>query len=126
MRMVLQACSMSAALLFIFSNCAGQQKDSSRVFTFVESMPEYPAGQEALFSYVKMNIDRSISCNGRVYVNFVIDTIGAIRNVKMLKGVGGPCDDEAMRVIKSMPHWKPGMQNGKKVEVYYNLPITFN
>jgi len=62
---------------------------------------------------------------GKVYVTFVVDKDGSIADVKVLRGIGGGCDEEAMRVVKGMPRWSPGKQRGKAVRVQYNLPINF-
>lgn len=63
---------------------------------------------------------------GRVLVGFVIEPDDSIANVKLLRGIGGDCAEEAMRIIKSMPKWKPGKQRGKKVRVSYQLPVFLN
>lgn len=62
---------------------------------------------------------------GAVYVTFVVEPDGNITNVKVLRGIGAGCDDEAIRVVKAMPKWKPGKQRGKSVRVQFNLPIRF-
>lgn len=62
---------------------------------------------------------------GTVYVQFVVEKDGSISDVKVLRGIGGGCDEEAVRVVKSMPKWKPGKQRGQPVRVYYTLPIDF-
>ncbi|MEZ4737873.1 MAG: energy transducer TonB [Flavobacteriales bacterium] len=67
--------------------------------------------------------DASIS--GVVYVTFVVGKDGKIGDAKVLRGIGGGCDEEALRVVRSMPAWKPGKQRGKPVTVQYNLPIHF-
>jgi len=60
-----------------------------------------------------------------VFVNFVVEPDGSVSNVKVLRGIGGGCDEEAMRVVKTMPKWKPGKQRGKAVRVSYTLPVVF-
>jgi protein TonB len=67
----------------------------------------------------------SAGISGVVYVTFVVDKDGKIKDVKVLRGIGGGCDEEAVRVVKNMPAWKPGKQRGKSVTVQYNLPIRF-
>ena len=62
---------------------------------------------------------------GRVFINFVVEIDGSITDVKVLRGIGGGCDEEAVRVVESMPKWKPGKQRGKPVRVSYNLPVKF-
>ena len=100
------------------------------IFQIVEEMPEYPGGEKKLLEYggksVKYpQIARESGIQGRVFVNFVIEPDGSVSNVKVLRGIGGGCDEEAMRVIKSMPKWKPGKQRGKAVRVTYTLPVNF-
>ena len=100
------------------------------IFTIVEQMPEFPGGTEKLFKYLGKNIEyppmaKDAGIKGKVYVTFVVDKDGSITDVKVLRGIGGGCDEEAVRVVKSMPKWKPGKQRGKSVRVQYNLPINF-
>lgn len=99
-------------------------------FTIVEQMPAFPGGEEELFKYLSKNIKypsmaRENGISGTVYVTFVVETNGDISDVKKLRGVGGGCDEEAIRVVKAMPGWSAGKQNGKPVRVQYNLPIKF-
>jgi protein TonB len=107
-----------------------EEVEEEQIFTIVEEMPSFPGGEAELFKYLGKNIkypqmatDAGIS--GVVYVTFVVDKDGKIRDVKVLRGIGGGCDEEAVRVVKSMPSWKPGKQRGKAVTVQYNLPIRF-
>jgi len=100
------------------------------VFTIVESMPEFPGGQKKLFEFLAKNTKfppaaKANSISGKVYVNFTIGKDGKIRDVKIIRGVHDLLDKEALRVVKSMPPWKPGKQRGKAVSVSYNLPINF-
>ena len=100
------------------------------IFQIVEEMPEYPGGEKKLLEYVGKSVKypqiaRESGIQGRVFVNFVIEPDGSVSNVKVLRGIGGGCDEEAMRVIKSMPKWKPGKQRGKAVRVTYTLPVNF-
>jgi protein TonB len=104
--------------------------EEEQIFTIVEEMPTFPGGEAELFKYLGKNIkypqmatDAGIS--GVVYVTFVVGKDGKITDVKVLRGIGGGCDEEAVRVVKSMPPWKPGKQRGKPVTVQYNLPIRF-
>jgi protein TonB len=101
------------------------------IFTIVESMPEFPGGgQEALFKYLQKTmkypqIAKENGIQGTVFVNFVVGKDGKIRDAKILRGVNKMLDEEAIRVVKAMPSWKPGKQRGKPVSVSYNLPIKF-
>lgn len=97
---------------------------------FVEQMPEFPGGQEALQKYLNANIRypsiaSEMGISGRVILQFVVDKSGKISNIKILRGIGGGCDEEAIRVVKTMPSWRPGRQNGKEVPVYFTLPVLF-
>lgn len=100
------------------------------IFQIVEEMPEYPGGEKKLLEYVGKSVKypqiaRESGIQGRVFVNFVIEPDGSVSNVKVLRGIGGGCDEEAVRVIKSMAKWKPGKQRGKAVRVSYTLPVNF-
>lgn len=100
------------------------------IFQIVEEMPSFPGGEQKLLEYVAKNtkypqIARESGIQGRVFISFVVETDGSISNVKVLRGIGGGCDEEAVRVIKSLPKWKPGKQRGKAVRVSYQIPVMF-
>jgi len=100
------------------------------VFHIVEEMPAFPGGEAKLMEYVGKNIKypqiaRETGIQGRVFIGFVVEPDGSVSNVKLLRGIGGGCDEEAMRVVKSMPKWKPGKQRGKAVRVSYQIPVFF-
>ncbi|MDO5315559.1 MAG: energy transducer TonB [bacterium] len=100
------------------------------IFKIVEEMPAFPGGEAKLMEYVAKNVKypqiaRETGVQGRVYVNFVVEPDGSVSNVSVLRGIGGGCDEEAIRVVKSMPKWKPGKQRGKAVRVSYMLPVNF-
>jgi protein TonB len=102
----------------------------AEIFTVVESMPEFPGGMGELMKYLAENIKypplaKESGIQGRVFINFVVEPNGSISNVKVLRGIGGGCDEEAVRVVSKMPNWKPGKQRGKAVRVSYNLPVKF-
>ncbi len=95
-----------------------------------EVMPEFPGGLSALYEFLKDNVNypdfaKQVGIQGTVYLCFVIEKDGFISNVEILRGIGGRCDEEAVRVVKSMPPWKPGRQMGRPVRVAYKLPIKF-
>jgi len=97
---------------------------------FVEKMPEFPGGELARIQFLKENIKypsiaTEMGISGRVILQFVVDKYGKISNIKVLRGIGGGCDEEAIRVAKLMPAWKPGSQNGRNVPVYFTFPIVF-
>ena len=100
------------------------------IFQIVEEMPAFPGGEQKLMEYVGKNIKypqiaRESGIQGRVFVGFVVEPDGSVSNVKLLRGIGGGCDEEAMRVIKNMPKWIPGKQRGKAVRVSYQIPVMF-
>ena len=102
----------------------------SKIFDVVEQSPEYPGGPEALMRYLSDNIRYPViaqenGIQGRVIVRFVVNKNGEISDVKVLRGVDPSLDKEAERVVKSMPKWIPGKQNGKAVNVYFTLPVNF-
>ena len=104
--------------------------DEGKVFTIVEEMPSFPGGEDKMLEYISRNIKyppvaRENNITGRVYVSFVVDKDGKIKDAKILRGIGGGCDEEALRVVKSMPDWKAGRQNGRSVQVQFNLPVNF-
>ena len=100
------------------------------IFQIVEEMPAFPGGEQKLMEYVGKNIKypqiaRETGIQGRVFIGLVVEPDGSVSNVKLLRGIGGGCDEEAMRVVKSMPKWKPGKQRGKAVRVSYQIPVFF-
>ena len=102
----------------------------AEVFTIVEEMPEFPGGMQKLAEYLAKNIKypqmaRESGIQGKVFITFVVEPDGSVSNVQVLRSLGGGCDEEAVRVVKSMPKWKPGKQRGKAVRVSYNLPVNF-
>lgn len=104
---------------------------TSEVFVIVEQMPEFPGGEEALYRFLSDSIHypaqaRESGIQGRVFIRFIVNKDGSLYDIKVLRGIGGGCDEEAVRVIKSMPKWIPGRQRNKAVPVQYNLPIKFS
>jgi len=105
--------------------------DTDEPLSIVEVMPTFPGGDQAMFKYfgTQAKYPEEAAENGikgAVYVAFVVERDGRISEVKVLRGIGGGCDEEALRVIKGMPNWIPGTQNGKAVRVRYNLPFRFH
>lgn len=99
-------------------------------FIIVENMPTFPGGEKKMLEYVAKNVKypqlaKEVGTQGRVFVSFVVEKDGSITNVTILRGIGSGCDEEAMRVVKSMPKWNPGLQCGRAVRVSCNLPINF-
>jgi periplasmic protein TonB len=107
-----------------------EEEEEVQIFTVVESMPGFPGGEAARIQYLNDNIKypqmaRESGIQGRVFVTFVVERDGSVTDVKVLRGIGGGCDEEAVRVIKNMPKWDPGKQRGKPVRVQFNMPILF-
>lgn len=104
---------------------------SNTIVGFADQMPEFPGGAGALIRYLSTHIKyphgaRENNIQGTVYINFVVDKNGAISNAEVQRGVGGGCDEEALKVISSMPAWSPGMQNHHPVNVRFMLPVKFS
>ena len=100
------------------------------VFVTVETMPQFPGGDIAVLEYIKNNLvypeaAKENGIQGRVVVSFVVEVDGSISEVTVVRGVDPQLDAEAIRLIKSMPNWKPGMQRGKPVRVKYQVPVRF-
>ena len=108
-----------------------EEEEEEVVFVIVESMPEFPGGQQALFKYLSENIKYPViaqenGIQGRVVCQFVVNKDGSIVDIEVVRSGGDPSlDKEAVRVIKSMPKWKPGKQRGKAVRVKYTVPVSF-
>lgn len=105
-------------------------EDPNKVYTIVEQQPEFEGGTSAMYKFINKNTKypataRRMGIEGSVFVSFVIDTEGKISEVQTVKGISADCDKEAMRVIQSMPRWKPGKQNGRAVKVRFVVPIKF-
>ncbi len=103
---------------------------SNKVFDVVEEMPSFPGGQGALMAFLNSNIKYPVvaqenGVQGRVIVGFVVERDGSITDVKVMRSVDPSLDREAQRVIKAMPKWKPGKQNGSAVRVKYTVPVVF-
>jgi protein TonB len=98
--------------------------------TWVPEMPVFPGGESELYHYLNKNLEypdvaKESNISGTVYLTFVVEKDGSISDVKILRGIGGGCDEEAIRVVKSMPPWTPGKNNGTPVRVRFNLPVKF-
>ncbi|MDO9255787.1 MAG: energy transducer TonB [Bacteroidales bacterium] len=102
-----------------------------KILTFIPNMPFFLGGNEALVRYIRNNIRYPLNAQesgiqGIVYTSFVVETDGSLSAIRILKGIGGGCDEEAIRLIKAMPNWIPGKQADKPVRVQYNLPMKFS
>ena len=99
-------------------------------FTFVEQMPSFPDGTEAMYKFIYDNIKypaiaRENGISGQVIVQFVVSKDGSITKARVARGIGGGCNEEALRIVNMMPKWKPGKHNGRTVPVTFTLPIKF-
>ena len=125
---------MSLMAVFCLSTVSAQKtvvsKKNQKVFDVVEQMPEFPGGMEALFKYMAENMKypedaKKQQVEGRVLVQFIVETDGSVSNTEVLMRVFPSLDAEAVRVISGMPKWIPGKQNGKAVRVKYTIPVSF-
>ena len=106
------------------------EPEEEEIFMVVEDQPEFPGGTAALLEYLRKNIKYPAICRenniqGRVLVTFIVNKDGAIVEPEVVKSVNPSLDKEALRVISSMPNWKPGSQRGKPVRVKYTVPVNF-
>jgi protein TonB len=136
---------LSVIFLFIFNTVFAEQNvliqnrsnhidtitvEEDPVFLAVENQPEFPGGLDSLNNFIARNVRyppkaRELGIEGKVYVVFVVEKDGSITNIKILRGVGQSCDEEAKRVVRLMPNFIPGKQNGRLVRVQYIIPINF-
>ena len=129
---LLATLSVLVLLFVVNTNATAQNKKAAndKVYEKVEVMPEFPGGDQAMMDFVAKNVvypqearDKEIS--GRVMVGFIVEKDGSISDAKVVKGIGGGCDEEAVRVVKAMPKWKPGKEKGKPVRVSFMMPFAF-
>lgn len=104
--------------------------EEEQVFVIVESMPEFPGGEAARLAYLNENMKypmmaRESGIQGRVFMTFVVEKDGSITDVRVLRGIGGGCDEAALKVVQNMPRWIPGKQRNVPVRVQFNMPINF-
>lgn len=108
-----------------------EEVKEDQIWVVVEEVAQFPGGEEALYKYLKdnivyPNIARQTGIEGKVYIRFVVEKDGSISNVKVMRDIGGGCGEEAMRVVKSMPKWKPAKQQTRTVRSEFNLPVNFS
>ena len=108
------------------------KEDENRpgVYIVVEQMPEFPGGDKEFHQFIADNVKypaeaKEKGIRGIVYVNFIVEPDGSISDIRVLRGIGGGCDEEAVRVVEYMPKFKPGIQNGEAVRVSYTVPVIF-
>jgi len=106
------------------------EEDDDEFFMVVENMPIFPGGDLGLMKYIQKHVKypaiaKEYNITGKVYVSFIVDKSGSVTNVKIVRGVDKNLDAEAVRVVKSLPKYKPGKQRGKAVRVMFTIPINF-
>lgn len=107
-----------------------EEAEEETIFTVVEESASFPGGMQELYKYVGSNLvypqqARETGTQGKVFITFVVEKDGSLTDVKVLRDIGSGCGEEAVRVVKSMPKWKPAKQRGKAVRMQFNLPISF-
>ena len=107
-----------------------EEESSQQIFMVVEEMPEFPGGQAALMSFIAKSIKYPVvaqenGIQGRVTCSFVVNKDGSLVDAEVIRGIDPSLDKEALRVINTMPKWKPGKQRGKPVRVKFTVPINF-
>ena len=107
-----------------------EEEDDEEFFMVVENMPEFPGGDLGLMKYIQKNvrypaIAKEYNITGKVFIQFIVDKSGSVTNVKIARGVDKNLDAEAVRVVKSLPKYKPGKQRGEPVRVMFTIPINF-
>jgi len=112
------------------TNYSLQQPDKEGIYNVIDQMPEFPGGEKALLDYIARNLKYPIETQrkgiqGKIIVRFVVNKSGKVENAKVIRGLEENADAEGLRVINSLPDWIPGSQKGKKVSVYYVLPISY-
>jgi protein TonB len=106
------------------------EENPNQIFTAVEQAPNFPGGDGAFGKYLQKNmrypaIARENNVQGRVVLTFVVERDGSLTDIKVLRSLGSGTDEEAVRVLKASPKWKPGIQNGRPVRVQYSIPVNF-
>jgi protein TonB len=104
--------------------------DTGKIYTAVQIEPSFPGGQQKLNDYFKANLKYPAvahvnNVQGKVFVTFVVERDGSLSNIKVLRGIGSGCDEEAIRLLIHCPKWNPGIQSNTAVRVQYMVPVTF-
>lgn len=113
--------------IFLIYSCSSNNK----FYTVVEQMPSYPGGEAAMNKFIHENlrysaIGEEYAIQSRIVLRFVISKKGKIKDIEKVKDMGNPLADSLIKVVKMMPDWNPGKQNGKAVDVYYTLPMLIH
>lgn len=120
-------------IAFLVSNAKAQSKssnDGNEIYTAVEHSAEFPGGTKAFSTFLVKNLHypaeaRKNNVQGKVYLNFVVEKDGSLSDIKVVRGLGSGCDEEAVRAVKLSPKWTPGTQDGRVVRQHYTMPISF-
>jgi protein TonB len=117
-------------MIVSFSNIFGQDNMSENIYRNVQQKPEFPGGEDALGHYIQRNLRypsyaAENQIEGSVQVEIIINEDGTTQISKVIKGIKGGCDEEALRLLTKMPRWMPGKQNGNAVKTYYTISIPF-
>lgn len=118
-------------MAFVSVNAYSQSDDSdNEVYSLVEEAAQFPGGQSEMLKFIQENRQypeeaKSLNLHGRVIVSFIVERDGSLSNITVKRSLGSGCDEEAIRIIESMPKWKPGKQKGKEVRCSFMVPITF-
>jgi hypothetical protein len=117
---------LSSFCLLINLNCQNiDNQNADSIFNIIDEYPKYPGGEKELYKFFLENfsLPQEINVNGNIYVQFIVEKDGSISNVKIIRGIGGGCDEEVVRVIKLMPNWIPAKKDGQFVWTFVTLPI---
>ena len=118
-------------MAFVSVNAYSQSDDSDNsVYSMVDERAQFPGGQNEMLKYLQENLQypeaaKANNVHGRVIVKFIVERDGSLSDIKVMKGIGSGCDEEAIRLIQSMPKWKPGKNKGKEVRVSMMVPVNF-
>jgi protein TonB len=107
-----------------------QEVVEEKVYTVIEQMPQFPGGEAELLNYINKNIKYPViaqenGVQGKVILRFVVSKSGTVDKVEVIRSLDPACDKEAVRVVKTLPRFIPGKQNGVNVSVWYTLPVTY-
>jgi periplasmic protein TonB len=129
---ILMAIALKSSFIFAQELTKADQDTNigKEVFTIVQEMPTYPGGQNAMEQFLALNIQyppkaKENNIQGTVYAGFIVEADGTLSTYKVIKGIGAGCDEEVLRVLKSMPKWNSGKQAGKAVRVRLTIPVKF-
>jgi len=117
-------------MIFFMNIQEGKTQTSEKALMEVDEMPEYPGGMDAMFKFIGENLKYPASAKekgiqGTVVISFIVNKDGSISDTEILRGIGGGCDEESLRIVNAFPAWKPGVNEGEKVRTQMRLPIMY-